>query len=117
MRDYYHLYKKYKLKYIGGSKKLKFLDCETDEMCQENGFDKCDPKRKICINEKEIDKIGIQKIPDDVARDRYYNESLEEYENTNPTKEEGRFSIFGKSEDYTPRFQVDNDDEDEDLYT
>ena len=40
MRDYYHLYKKYKLKYIGGSKKLKFLDCETDEMCQENGFDK-----------------------------------------------------------------------------
>ena len=113
MRDYYHLYKKYKLKYIGGSKQIKFLDCETDEICQENGFDKCDPKRKICINEKEIDKIGIKKIPDDVARDLYYGE---EYETPKP-KEEGRISIFGKPEDYTPRFKVDNDDEDEDLYT
>ena len=67
---------------------------------------------------KEIDKIGIQRIPDDVARDRYYNESLEEYENTkHKEEEEGRISIFGKSEDFTPRIHLDNDNEDEDLYT
>jgi hypothetical protein len=120
MRDYYYLYKKYKLKYTGGSSnKIRFLECETDEYCQaqDRGFNKCDPKRKICVNEEKIDKIGIRKIPDDVARDRYYNESLEEYENTKPKEEEGGISIFGKPGDYIPRFNVDNDDEDEDLYT